>query len=127
MILDTESKATPVPESDGAFVQLQSTHLSAFLATHNCKPVAVVKGPEVTSLGNPVAKWRFMSTENLKDIAIRWSHPVKDAADWDDLNKAELEGKTFTAAEVKDILINSTTGFSDNLRHFLSDAKRESR
>jgi hypothetical protein len=107
--------ATPIPESEGSFISLQSTHLSAFLATCECNPTGLLKGPEVTAMGNQVTKWHFKVTPMLEEIVKRWRHPKTEARDWGQLSDEE-----------KDVVINFITAFSDNLKHFLSDAKRES-
>lgn len=95
-------------------IQIQSTHLSAFLATMGCKPIMVNRGPERTAQGNPIAKWVFDVDDKLREIVKMWANPNAEAADWEQMTY-----------EQREIVINIVNAFSDNLKHFLSDAKRE--
>jgi hypothetical protein len=109
-----QSEKTPVPPSEGTFVIVQSTHLAAFMATADCKLVTIKKGPERTNLNTPVTKWVYQGGDKAEEIMMRWARPNKESRDWDHLTNEE-----------KDIVINHLTAFSDNLRHFLTEAKKD--
>lgn len=95
-------------------VVTSSTHLADFLATCGVKPQQILAGPERRPGDNaPVVKWCFHSSPKAEEIMLLWAKPPKDARDWDRLTPEE-----------KGIVINFVTAFSDNLHHFISQAKR---
>ena len=104
----------PISEDEGSFVLTPSTHLAAFLGTCGCQPVTIKRGPEKTGLGTPVVKWVYTGTPKSEQIMLMWRKPNKEARDWDALNDEE-----------KEIVINFLTAFSENLRHFLAEAKKD--
>jgi hypothetical protein len=89
-----------------------STHLADFLATCGCPIQQVLTGPERTPDGRPVVKWVFPENSTATEIMVLWKNPPKDTRDWEQLSFEE-----------KQIVINFVTAFSDNLRHFIKQAK----
>jgi hypothetical protein len=89
-----------------------STHLADFLATCGCKIQQTTSGPERTPEGRPVVKWVFDESPTATEIMALWKNPPDNSRDWEQLSFEE-----------KQIVINFVTAFSDNLRHFIKQAK----
>ena len=106
-----ESQQDPVKVADSIITN--SVHLATFLGTMGCKPVQIHKGPERTQLGYPITKWEFENDGRAEEIYGMWGKPSAVAPSWE----------TYPD-EVKQLVIDIITAHSDNLRHFLQEAKR---
>ena len=106
-----ESQQEPVKVADSIITN--SVHLATFLGTMGCKPVQIHKGPERTQLGYPITKWEFENDGRAEEIYGMWGKPSATAPSWE----------TYPD-EVKQLVIDIITAHSDNLRHFLMEAKR---
>ncbi len=94
-------------------------HLATFLATLECDPQQILKGPERTNYG-PVTKWVYGNNGIAEEIYILWSKANANPSERKDFGP----GWETWEPEKKEFAVALLAAYTNNLRHFLAEAKR---